>query len=57
VDGEYRHISSGAPDFVPTNPTDHQFYAIVDVRTPDKPAEAGHGWLPGGGVYILELTV
>ena len=26
MDGEYMHISSGAPDFVPTNPKDHQFY-------------------------------
>src|SRR5712692_5501282 len=23
MDGEYMHISSGAPDFVPTNPKDH----------------------------------
>ncbi len=47
VDGEYVHISSGAPDFEPTAPTDDQFYQIVDVRSPSRPAEAGRWWLPG----------
>src|SRR5205809_528071 len=47
MDGEYMHISSGAPDFVPTNPKDHQFYTIVDVRNPSKPEEVGRWWLPG----------
>src|SRR5207245_402592 len=47
MDGEYMHISSGAPDFVPTNPKDHQFYSIVDVRNPSKPEEVGRWWLPG----------
>jgi hypothetical protein len=47
VDGEYVHISSGAPDFQPRNPKDHQFYQIVDVRNPSKPVEAGRWWYPG----------
>jgi hypothetical protein len=47
VDGEYLHISSGAPDFTPSHPKDHQFYTIVDVRNPTKPAEVGRWWLPG----------
>ena len=47
VDGQYIHMSSGAPDFVPTNPKDDQFYTIVDVRNPSKPEEVGRWWLPG----------
>ena len=47
VDGEYVHLSSGAPDFVPTSPQDDQFYTIVDVRNPSKPEEVGRWWLPG----------
>ncbi|MBI3325496.1 MAG: hypothetical protein HYZ81_02170 [Nitrospinae bacterium] len=47
VDGQYLHISSGAPDFVPTHPRDDQFYTIVDVRNPSKPEEVGRWWLPG----------
>ena len=47
VDGEYVHMSSGARDFQPRNPKDHQFYHIVDVRNPSKPVEAGHWWYPG----------
>jgi hypothetical protein len=47
VDGEYMHISSGAPDFTPSHPKDHQFYTIVDVRNPTKPEEVGRWWLPG----------
>src|SRR5262247_2228949 len=47
MDGEYMHISSGAPDFVPSHPKDHQFYSIVDVRNPSKPEEVGRWWLPG----------
>jgi hypothetical protein len=47
VDGETLHISSGAPDFVPTHPKDDQFYSIVDVRNPSKPKEIGRWWLPG----------
>ena len=47
VDGDYLHLSSGAPDFVPTSPKDDQFYTIVDVRSPSKPQEVGRWWLPG----------
>ncbi len=47
VDGEYVHMASGAPDFQPTHPSDDQFYRIVDVRNPSKPAEVGRWWLPG----------
>src|SRR5688572_13284926 len=47
VDGEYIHMSAGAPDFQPRNPLDDQFYRIVDVRNPAKPAEVGRWWLPG----------
>ena len=46
-DGEYVHMASGAPDFEPHNPLDDQFYRIIDVRRPDKPAEVGRWWLPG----------
>ena len=47
VDGEYVHLSSGAADFEPNNPKDDQFYRIIDVRNPSKPAEVGRWWLPG----------
>jgi hypothetical protein len=47
VDGEYMHISSGAPDKTPTNKLDDQFYQIIDVRDPTKPTEVGRWWLPG----------
>ncbi|OGA46765.1 MAG: hypothetical protein A3G24_14220 [Betaproteobacteria bacterium RIFCSPLOWO2_12_FULL_62_13] len=47
VDGEYVHISSGAPDFQPRNPKDHQFYRIIDARNPSRPVEAGRWWYPG----------
>ena len=47
VDGEYVHISSGAPDFQPRNPKDHQIYQIIDVRNPSKPVEVGRWWYPG----------
>ncbi len=47
VDGDYVHLSSGGPDFVPTSPQDDQFYTIVDVRNPSQPEEVGRWWLPG----------
>ncbi|ETX00319.1 MAG: hypothetical protein ETSY2_39315 [Candidatus Entotheonella gemina] len=47
VDGEYVHMSSGAPDFTPTAPQDDQFYQIIDVRNPSRPEEVGRWWLPG----------
>ena len=47
ADGEYIHMSSGAPDFQPTHPRDDQFYRIIDVKNPSKPVEVGRWWLPG----------
>jgi hypothetical protein len=47
VDGEFVHMASGAADFEPTHPADDQFYRIVDVRNPSRPAEAGRWWMPG----------
>jgi hypothetical protein len=47
VDGEYVHMSSGAADFTPRHPRDHQFYRIIDVRNPSKPVEVGRWWYPG----------
>ena len=47
VDGEYVHMASGAADFQPRHPFDDQFYRIVDVRNPSRPAEIGRWWLPG----------
>jgi hypothetical protein len=46
-DGEFVHMSAGAPDFEPTHPLDDQFYRVYDVRNPSKPTEAGRWWLPG----------
>ncbi|HTS92312.1 MAG TPA: hypothetical protein VMG55_09950 [Stellaceae bacterium] len=47
VDGAYIHFSGGAPDFVPRNPRDHQFYRVLDVRDPARPREVGGWWVPG----------
>jgi hypothetical protein len=47
VDGEYAHLSTGAADFQPRNQLDDQFYMIVDVKNPTRPAEAGRWWIPG----------
>ena len=47
VDGEYAHLATGAPDFTPSHPRDDQFYMIVDVRDPARPAEVGRWWYPG----------
>ncbi|MFQ5879359.1 MAG: LVIVD repeat-containing protein, partial [Dehalococcoidia bacterium] len=47
VDGQYAHLSSGMPDFVPSHPRDDQFYVIIDVRDPIHPVEAGRWWIPG----------
>jgi hypothetical protein len=46
-DGEYIHMSSGAPDSKPTHPKDDQFYQCIDVKNPSKPVEVGRWWLPG----------
>jgi hypothetical protein len=47
VDGETIHMASGAADFKPRDPKDDQFYRIIDVRNPSKPAEVGRWWMPG----------
>ena len=47
VDGRYAHVSTGAADFVPTDPKDDQFYMIVDMSSPSDPREVGRWWLPG----------
>jgi hypothetical protein len=47
MDGRYAHLSTGAPDFVPKHPKDHQFYMIVDLANPSKPTEVGRYWMPG----------
>jgi hypothetical protein len=47
VDGETVHMSSGAPDFKPINPKDHQCYRIIDVKNTSKPQEVGRWWYPG----------
>ena len=47
ADGDYVHLSGGAPDAVPRDPRDDQFYRIVDVRNPSRPEEVGRWWLPG----------
>jgi hypothetical protein len=46
-DGEFVHMSAGAPDFTPTHPLDDQFYRVFDVRELSRPAEVGRWWLPG----------
>jgi len=46
-DGEYVHCAAGSADFVPTHPSDDQFYRIIDVRNPSKPVEVGRWHMPG----------
>src|SRR5690349_21884980 len=46
-DGEYVHMASSSPDFVPTHPQDVQFYRCIDVRNPSKPVELGRWHMPG----------
>jgi hypothetical protein len=47
VDGRYAYVSTGMPDFEPTNPLDDQLSLILDVGQSDRPVEAGRWWLPG----------
>jgi len=47
IDGRYAHITTGAADFEPNDPKDHQFYMIVDLEDRAKPKEVGRWWLPG----------
>ena len=46
-DGEYVHMASSAPDFIPSHPLDDQFYRCIDVRNPSKPVEVGRWHMPG----------
>lgn len=47
MDGRYAHVASGAADFEPHNPKDHQFYRIVDLEDRTNPREVGRWWVPG----------
>jgi hypothetical protein len=47
VDGEFAHLTTGMPDFNPTNAQDDQIWVTVDLRDPRKPREVGRWWLPG----------
>lgn len=47
MDGRFAHISTGASDFEPKDPRDHQFYMIVDLADRHNPMEVGRWWLPG----------
>jgi hypothetical protein len=47
IDGRYAHITTGAADFEPNDPKDHQFYMIVDLEDRANPREVGRWWLPG----------
>jgi len=47
LDGRYAHITTGAADFEPNDPKDHQFYMIVDLQDRANPREVGRWWLPG----------
>jgi hypothetical protein len=47
VDGAFAHLTTGMPDFHPTNPNDDQFWVTVDLRNPRQPREVGRWWLPG----------
>ncbi|MBZ5698461.1 MAG: hypothetical protein LAN18_07925 [Acidobacteriia bacterium] len=47
TDGQFAHLTTGMPDFEPTNSKDDQFYVIVDLRDPRHPKEVGRWWYPG----------
>lgn len=47
MDGRYVHCSTGAADFEPGDPRDHQFYMIVDLKDRANPSEVGRWWIPG----------
>ena len=49
VDGEFAHLTTGMPDFTPTNEQDDQIWVTVDLRDPRRPREVGRWWLPGTG--------
>ena len=57
MDGRFAHIASGAADFEPNHPEDHQFYMIVDLEDRENPREVGRWWVPGqrtGDVETIE---
>ena len=43
----YAHISTGAPDWEPDNPKDHQFYMMIDMQDRAHPEEVSRWWMPG----------
>ena len=47
VYGHFAYLSTGAADFMPTDPKDDQFYMAVDISDPTRPEEVGRWWLPG----------
>ncbi len=47
MDGRYVHMSTGAGDFEPKHPKDHQFYMIVDIEDRENPVEVSRWWVPG----------
>ena len=47
VVGEFAHLTTGMPDFTPTNEQDDQIWVTVDLRDPRRPREVGRWWLPG----------
>ncbi len=47
MDGRYAHITTGAADFEPNDPRDHQIYMIVDLQDRANPREVGRWWIPG----------
>src|SRR6266536_1921079 len=47
MDGRYAHITTGAADFEPNDPRDHQIYMIVDLQDRATPREVGRWWIPG----------
>src|SRR5215510_1712130 len=46
-DGAFAHLTTGMPDFEPTNANDDQIWVTVDLRDPRRPREVGRWWLPG----------
>ena len=47
LDGRFAHVTTGAADFDPSHPRDHQFYMTVDLQDRAHPREVGRWWLPG----------
>lgn len=46
VDGHFAYVSTGAADFIPTNPKDGEFFMAVDLADPAHPREVGRWWYP-----------